>query len=242
MAARWLRLFFIARVFLGSGQGRAGLSRARVRPSPEKGVVKSGRVRGNWTCSCSQFPQPLADVRGPPCKAGLRRFWGLCLTRLLTTAPQIGTVAEHHARQNRAAGSPFLPCTPCANRRASAESLRMTPFAVEQVWHAGRPIPVVPRRAAPSACWSRPLSGGSPPPRPRPSDVRAAAVRSRSGASWIFIARPSRSATVTSRNSGRCRGSTVPARPDPDTAEDTAGCEHGAMALRFRVASYHTSA
>ena len=112
----------------------------------------------------------------------------------------------------------------------------MTPFAVEQVWHAGRPIPVVAEKGSTlgllvEATIRRITAAATSPigcpccrcsiPIRRIADLHCATVAV--GHSDVEEFR-----TLSRIYCARCA-------PDPDTSEDTAGCEHGAMALRFRV-------
>jgi hypothetical protein len=112
----------------------------------------------------------------------------------------------------------------------------MTPFAVEQVWHAGRPVPVVAEKGSTlgllvEATIRRITAAATSPigcpccrcsiPIRRIADLHCATVAV--GHSDVEEFR-----TLSRIYCARCA-------PDPDTAEDTAGCEHGAMALRFRV-------
>jgi hypothetical protein len=111
----------------------------------------------------------------------------------------------------------------------------MTPFAVEQVWHAGRPIPVgekgstlallvaaTVRRitAAAASDVGCPCCRCSTPIR-RTADLQCATVA-------VAHSDVEQFRTLSRVYCARCA-------PDPATAEAMAGWEHGAMAAWFRV-------
>jgi hypothetical protein len=111
----------------------------------------------------------------------------------------------------------------------------MTPFAVEQIWRAGRPVKVAEKGSTLALLLE--------------ATVRrvTAAATSSTGCPCCRCSIPIRriadlqSVTVAvARNDVEefrtiVRVYCVRCAPDPDTAEATAGCEHGAIALRFRV-------
>ena len=112
----------------------------------------------------------------------------------------------------------------------------MTPFAVQQVWRAGRPVPV---RAAPLALLLEATVQRVTVAATAPSGCACCrcAIRIRRTADLqsvtVAVARRDddqfrQFRTLSRVYCGRCA-------PDPATAEATAGCEHGAIALRFRV-------
>jgi hypothetical protein len=112
---------------------------------------------------------------------------------------------------------------------------RMTPFAVQQVWRAGRPVPVsekgstlallleatVQRITAAATSANGCLCCRCSTPIRRTTDLHSVTVAVARSDVGEFR-------TLSRVYCSRC------AR-DPATAAATAGCEHGAIALRFRV-------
>ena len=111
----------------------------------------------------------------------------------------------------------------------------MTPFAVQQVWGAGRPVPVsekgstlallleatVQRITAAATSATGCLCCRCSTPIRRTTDLHSVTVAVARSDVGEFR-------TLSRVYCGRCA-------PNADTAEATAGCEHGAIALRFRV-------
>jgi hypothetical protein len=112
---------------------------------------------------------------------------------------------------------------------------RMIPFAVQQVWHAGRRVPVGEKgstlalvlEAAVQRITAAAMSPTGCPCCRCPIRIRRTADLQ---CVTVAVARSDveEFRTLSRVYCGRCA-------PDPDTADATAGCEHGAMALRFRV-------
>jgi hypothetical protein len=112
---------------------------------------------------------------------------------------------------------------------------RMTPFAVQQVWRAGRPVPVSEKGSTLAllleATVQRITAAATSP---SGCACCRCAIRIRRTADLqsvtVAVARSDddQFRTLSRVYCGRCA-------PDPDTAGATAGCEHGAIALRFRV-------
>jgi hypothetical protein len=112
---------------------------------------------------------------------------------------------------------------------------RMTPFTVEQVWHAGRPIAVGEKGSTLALLLAAAVrritaaaasDAGCPCCRcstriRRTADLQCATVA-------VAHSDVEEFRTLSRIYCARCA-------PDPDTAEATAGWEHGAMAVRFRV-------
>jgi hypothetical protein len=112
----------------------------------------------------------------------------------------------------------------------------MIPFTVQQIWHAGHPVPVAECRGSVLALLLE-------------ATIQriTAAVASRAGCPCCRCSTPIRRiahlhcATVavgqTDVEEFRTLARLYCARcaPDPQTAEARAACEHGAMALRFRL-------
>ena len=135
-------------------------------------------------------------------------------------------------------GSPSLPF-----RRASAvrigdlaqDRARMTPFAVQQVWSAGRPVPVSEKGSTLALLLEasvQRITAAVISPAGCPCCRCSIRIRRTADLQSVTVA-VSRSdvgefRTLSRIYCGRCAG-------DPATVEATAGCEHGAIALRFRV-------
>jgi hypothetical protein len=122
-------------------------------------------------------------------------------------------------------GGGSAPCP--AHRRIAAvrigdlaqDRTRMTPFAVQQVWRAGRPVPVSEKGSTLALLFEATVQRIT------------AAVTSPSGCACCRCAiriRRDQFRTLSRVYCSHCAS-------DPATAEATAGCEHGAIALRFRV-------
>jgi hypothetical protein len=111
----------------------------------------------------------------------------------------------------------------------------MTPFAVQQVWHAGRRVPVGEKgstlalvlEAAVQRITAAAMSPTGCPCCRCPIRIRRTADLQ---CVTVAVARSDveEFRTLSRVYCDRCA-------PDADTAEATAGCEHGAIALRFRV-------
>ena len=92
----------IVRGFLGLAEA-APVGRRHAFAPPRNRGCQIGSGWGKLDLSSIQFPQPLADVRGPPCKAGLRRFRGFWVWLGSSTAPRIDAVVDQLALPNRVA-------------------------------------------------------------------------------------------------------------------------------------------
>ena len=111
----------------------------------------------------------------------------------------------------------------------------MTPFAVQQVWRAGRPVPVSEKGSTLALLLDatvQRITAAAISPSGCPCCRCAIRIRRTADLQSVTVA-VARSEvgefrTLSRVYCGRC------AR-DPATAEATAGCEHGAIALRFRV-------
>jgi hypothetical protein len=112
---------------------------------------------------------------------------------------------------------------------------RMTPFAVQQVWSAGRPVPVSEKGSTLAlllAATVQRITAAVISPSGCPCCRCSIRIRRTADLQSVTVA-VARSEvgefrTLSRVYCGRCA-------LDPDTAEATAGCEHGAIALRFRV-------
>ena len=111
----------------------------------------------------------------------------------------------------------------------------MTPFAVEQIWHAGRPVPVAEKGSTLALLFAatvQRITAAAASPIGCPCCRCTISIRRTADLQSVTVA-VARSdlgefRTLSRVYCGRCA-------PDTDTAEATAGCEHGAIALRFRV-------
>ena len=111
----------------------------------------------------------------------------------------------------------------------------MTPFAVQQVWHAGRPVTVAERGSTLALLVEatvRRITAAAASPTGCPCCRCAIPIRRIADLQSVTVA-VARSDVEEFRTIVRVY--CVRCAPDPDTAEATAGCEHGAIALRFRV-------
>ena len=151
---------------------------------------------------------------------------------------RIGTDRRQFANP-RVGGS--APCP--ALRRISAvrigdlaqDRTRMIPFAVQQVWHAGRPIPVAQNRSTLTllleAAVQR-ITAAATSPTGCPCCRCTIAIRRTADLECVTVAVAHSDMeefrTLSRVYCGRCA-------PDPDTADATAGCGHGAIAMLFRV-------
>ena len=111
----------------------------------------------------------------------------------------------------------------------------MTPFAVQQVWRAGRPVPVSEKGSTLAllleATVQRITAAAASPtgcPCCRCSTLIRRAADLQSVTVAVAHSDVEEFRTLSRVYCGRC------AR-DPATAAATAGCEHGAIILRFRV-------
>ena len=111
----------------------------------------------------------------------------------------------------------------------------MTPFAVQQVWCAGRPVPVTEKGSTLALLLEATVQR-----------ITAAAIAATGCACCRCAIRIRRTADLQSVTVAVARSDDDQFRtmsriycgrcaPDPATGEATAGCEHGGIALRFRV-------
>ena len=111
----------------------------------------------------------------------------------------------------------------------------MTPFTVQQVWHAGRAVPVGEKGSTLALVLEatvQRITAAATSPSGWPCCRCSTRIRRTADLHSVTVA-VARSddeefRTLSRVYCGRCA-------PDVDTAEAAAGCEHGAMALRFRV-------
>jgi hypothetical protein len=111
----------------------------------------------------------------------------------------------------------------------------MTPFAVQQVWRAGRPVPVSGRGSTLALVLEatvQRITTAATSPSGCPCCRCSIRIRRTADLQCVTVAVAHSDVeefrTIARVYCGRC------AR-DPATAAATAGCEHGAIALRFRV-------
>jgi hypothetical protein len=111
----------------------------------------------------------------------------------------------------------------------------MNPFAVEQVWHAGRPIPVGERGSTLAlllAATVRRITAAAASDAGCPCSRCSTRIRRTADLQCATVA-VDRSDVEEFRTLSRIYYARR--APDPVTAEATAGWEHGAMAVRFRI-------
>ena len=111
----------------------------------------------------------------------------------------------------------------------------MTPFAVEQIWHAGRPVKVAERGCTLALLVEatvRRIAAAAASPAGCPCCRCAVPIRRTTDLQSVTVA-----VAYSDVKEFRALVRVYCARcaPNHDTAEATAGCEHGAIALRFRV-------
>jgi hypothetical protein len=151
-------------------------------------------------------------------------------------ALRIGTDRRQFATHRVAAQPPAL-CRNSAVRIGglAQDRTRMTPFAVQQVWHAGRRVPVGEKGSTLAlvleAAVQR-ITAAAMSPTGCPCCRCSIRIRRTADLQCVTVAVAHSDVeefrTLSRVYCGRC------AR-DPATAAALAGCEHGAMALRFRV-------
>jgi hypothetical protein len=111
----------------------------------------------------------------------------------------------------------------------------MTPFAVQQVWHAGRAVPVGEKGSTLALLLDatvRRITAAATSPTGCPCCRCSIRIRRTADLQSVTVA-VSRSDVGEFRTLSRVYCSRC--APDADAAVATAGCEHGAIALRFRV-------
>ena len=111
----------------------------------------------------------------------------------------------------------------------------MTPFAVQQVWRAGRPAPVTEKGSTLALLFEatvRRITAAATSPAGCPCCRCSTPIQRTADLQCVTVAVARSEAeefrAIVRVYCARC------AR-DPATAAATAGCEHGAIALRFRV-------
>jgi CelD/BcsL family acetyltransferase involved in cellulose biosynthesis len=112
---------------------------------------------------------------------------------------------------------------------------RMTPFAVQQVWRAGHPVPVTEKGSTLALLFEatvRRITAAATSPSGCPCCRCSTPIRRAADLQSVTVA-VARSDVEEFRAIVRVYRARC--APDPDTAETTAGCEHRAIALRFRV-------
>jgi hypothetical protein len=112
----------------------------------------------------------------------------------------------------------------------------MTPFAVEQIWHAGRPVPVGERPGSTLGllleATARRITASATSPAGCPCCRCSIRIRRTAELHCVTVAVAHSDVeefrTLARVYCARCA-------PDPAEAEAIAGREHGAIGLRFRV-------
>ena len=110
----------------------------------------------------------------------------------------------------------------------------MTPFAIQQVWHAGRPIKVATKGSTLGLLVEatvRRIIAATASKVGCPCCRCSIPIRRTAGLQSVTVAVSLSDEvfrTLTRVYCARCA-------PDPDTADAMAACEHGAITMRFRV-------
>ena len=111
----------------------------------------------------------------------------------------------------------------------------MTPFAVQQVWRAGHPVPVTEKGSTLALLFEatvRRITAAATSPSGCPCCRCSTPIRRAADLQSVTVA-VARSDVEEFR--AIVRVYCARCARDPATAAAMAGCEHGAMALRFRV-------